>query len=191
MLQFDRMIYDAAGRLKGTRHDRAGAGEDHDECFSYDGGGRLVAAFTAMLSGAVSGGPQCAVTPNPGASGYQESFDVDDIGNVTVGPNGVYTYPTSGAGSVRPHAPFTAGTTTMVWDTQGRLSSSTSPTTSTTSGGGGGSGGGTPVCTSAVVYVERVSGCQCQLAVVFDGCRGPGPYRRVNLDGDCGVDGRL
>ncbi len=113
VLQRDRMIYDAAGRLKGTRHDRAGAGEDHDECFSYDGGGRLVEAFTAMLSGGVSGDPQCSVTPNPGTSGYQETFDLDDIGNLTVGPNGVYNYPTSGAGSVRPHAPEAAGTTTV------------------------------------------------------------------------------
>jgi len=84
----------------------AGAGDQH---LSYDSLSRLTLA----------NGPY-------GTSGTNASltYTYDELGNLTFNTQvGTYTYPTSGASSVRPHAVTMAGSNTYSYDANGNLSS--------------------------------------------------------------------
>ncbi|MBA3945260.1 MAG: RHS repeat-associated core domain-containing protein [Herpetosiphonaceae bacterium] len=97
--------YDNAGNVRSIQDNRAG----QTQTFSYDEQNRLT-------HGSTSGG----------ASGsYDESYTYDAIGNLKTKGAYSYTYPTSGPGSVRPHAVSsrTNGTTTYPYnyDTNGNM----------------------------------------------------------------------
>ncbi|MEK7425513.1 MAG: RHS repeat-associated core domain-containing protein [Actinomycetota bacterium] len=124
-LQYDTLVYDANGNLARNAHDRAGTSDDHTECYAYDGRNRLTTAYTTTnltaCSGYLAGGP----------AAYNYTYALDEIGNLTTSPAGAYTYPASGATSVRPHAPSTVGGSTFTWNNDGTLATKTAPTTST------------------------------------------------------------
>ena len=126
-VQQDSMVYDPVGNLLSVTHDQAGVGSDHSECFSYDARSRLVQAYTTVLTG---GAPCPAGSTVSGPGGYLTSLAVDEIGNLTQGPDGVYSYLASGAGSIRPHAPTATSNSTMVWNNDGTLATKTVTATS-------------------------------------------------------------
>jgi RHS repeat-associated protein len=121
-IQNDTYSYDSVGNLLGSAHDPTGTTSDHRECYRYDGRNRMVGAFTAPLA-------SCPVSPSaggPSGLAYNQTFTYNEIGNITSGPLGVYTYPVSGSGSIRPHAPTAVGTsTTAVWNADGTQASKT------------------------------------------------------------------
>jgi RHS repeat-associated protein len=78
----------------------------------------MISAFTNQTVGA---GASCAAGYQSGALGaYNESYTVNEIGNLTYGPAGAYTYPVSGANAVRPHAPTAAGGTSFTYSADGK-----------------------------------------------------------------------
>ena len=122
-LQNDTHWWDAAGNLTAVSHDRAGTAEDHTECYSYDAWFRLTTAYTNGTSGATA---SCVAPAGPGGPApLQASYGYDAIGNFTTGPAGSYTYPASGATSVRPHAPTQAGSNQLTWNADGSMATRT------------------------------------------------------------------
>ena len=112
ILQSDIHSYDAVGNLTRVVHDRAGTTSDHSECYGFDGRNRLTNAKTVNLAGACTG-------TVGGIGQYNQTFTIDEIANMTSGPLGTYTYPTSGATSTRPHAVTTAGPRTYTYNNNG------------------------------------------------------------------------
>jgi RHS repeat-associated protein len=96
-------------------HDMDGTANDHRECYSYDGRNNLVSAHTDAATAACGG----ALAGGPVSLAYNKAYAVNEIGNLTNGPAGTYTYPASGVGSVRPHAPSTVGGMSMTWNNDG------------------------------------------------------------------------
>jgi len=94
-LQQDSQFYFANGDLGAVMHDRAGVVADHGECYRYDGRSQLVLAWT---NNATPAAPSCEYAGPGGPSPYNQTFAVDEIGNITSGPAGTYSYPASGQG---------------------------------------------------------------------------------------------
>jgi RHS repeat-associated protein len=127
IFQADRYYQDTVGNITAISHNPDGTASDHTECFGYDPANRLTQAFTTSVLDNCAGGYNGA-GPNP----INESYTVDEIGNLTSGPAGSYTYNPSGAGSTRPHAPTQVGATTLGYDAAGRRTSATTAGIATT-----------------------------------------------------------
>jgi RHS repeat-associated protein len=150
--------YDNAGNVKNIKEVTAAGSTVSNQCFIYDPLRRLTEAWTTTAA-------TCQTTPSQAIVGgpdpYWTSYTYNSIGNRTTdtvhtpGGNTVrtYTYPTSGATSVRPHAASsvaitglnpgsdsygydqagntttrsiaTKPTQTLTWDPEGRLASVT------------------------------------------------------------------
>jgi RHS repeat-associated protein len=161
-----RYSYDPAGnltRVVNVQGAPANGAPTRTECFTYDTLDRLSTAWTATDS--------CAAAPSAATVGgptpYWTSWTFDQLGlrktqvqHTPSGPSGdtttSYTYPTSGAGTIRPHAlsststtgpagssstsyvynpagdtttrTLPAGNQTLAWTEDNRLSSVTTPT---------------------------------------------------------------
>ena len=100
------------GNIRVDTHYSSTAGVSHTECFSYDGRHRLVRGFTNNTTPSAA---NCTAASAGGPGVYDQTYVVDEIGNMTAGPAGATTYNTSGAGSVRPHAPTAAGVTAITY----------------------------------------------------------------------------
>ncbi|MEK7424380.1 MAG: hypothetical protein AAB131_11130, partial [Actinomycetota bacterium] len=120
VVQDDRYAYDAVGNVLRVAHDRPGTTDDHNECYGYDGRNRLVTAHTTTLATGA-----CSAANSSGPAPYNYSYAVDDIGNLTSGPAGSYTYNPSGTSSVRPHAPEQVGSIDLNWNPDGTLGNRT------------------------------------------------------------------
>jgi RHS repeat-associated protein len=128
----DTFTYDNNGNVTRVGHDPVGTTYDHDECYTIDGRNRMVHAYTTQL------GQSCSYTTinNGGTAPYNDLYPVNEIGNLTAGRAGTYTYPASGTNSVRPHAPNTVGATSYTYDALGRRATSTTAGVTTTYGWG-------------------------------------------------------
>ena len=127
-LQNDTFAYDATGNLTMNGHDRPGTASDHTECYQYNGRSQLTAAFTNTTTPPSA---NCAAPSPGGPAAYNVTYTIDEIGNLTTGPAGAYTYPASGATSTRPHAPSTTSTSTYTWNADGTLATRTTGATPT------------------------------------------------------------
>ena len=124
----DTFTYDASGNVTRVGHDPVGTIYDHDECYTIDGRNRMVHAYTTPLNQNCS---QTAMNTG-GTAPFNQNYSLNAIGNLTSGPAGSYTYPTSGVNSVRPHAPSTIGSTTYTYDQLGRRKTSVASGVTTT-----------------------------------------------------------
>ncbi|HEY3139485.1 MAG TPA: RHS repeat-associated core domain-containing protein, partial [Acidimicrobiales bacterium] len=112
--------YDKAGNVTERNTDLNGAA--FRECFKYDQRSRLTDAFTtAPVSNCQTG------ARGTGANPYNHAYTYSPDGNITTRTEGgstiTYTYPASGAASVRPHVPTAAGSNTYTWNNNGNLAS--------------------------------------------------------------------
>ncbi len=95
--------YDAVGNVLCVTDGSNGA---NTQSFSYDHLNRLVGAHLGSC--------------NPGT--YEMTYSYNEIGNMTSNSQvGSYTYPASGASSVRPHAVTSAGPNTYAYDANGNM----------------------------------------------------------------------
>lgn len=130
-LQADAMAYDVNGNITLNSHDRPSTVNDHTECFTYDGINRLTRGFT---NNTVGSGANCNAPSSGGPAAYDQSYTYNEINNFATGPAGAYTYPTSGAAAVRPHAPATAGSAAFTYRPDGTMNTRTVAGTTTTYG---------------------------------------------------------
>jgi RHS repeat-associated protein len=131
-VQNDDYAYDNDSNIVRIEHDTpdfaaAGYTGIQRECFTYDAQSRLTRSWTRDADFG------CDLTsPNPdneGPAPYDLSYEFagtnGKIGNMTAMVDNKtsvttpYTYPSSGAGSVRPHAPTAVGSKSYVWDANG------------------------------------------------------------------------
>jgi RHS repeat-associated protein len=126
IFQYDKYWYDNDGNISAIAHDPDGTTSDHTECFAYNPVGQLEYANTTSILNNCSGGYN-GLGPNP----YIADYNYNEIGNITTGPAGTYTYPT-GSSATRPHAPTAAGSTSYTYDAAGRRATSTTDGVTTT-----------------------------------------------------------
>jgi len=95
-------------------------GQGEDRCFGYDALSRLMRAYAS------TNGCDGTADVVPAGNGFDNQWAYDAIGNITSAtgagtPGGAYSYTGSGG----PHAVNTAGSTSLVYDVQGNLTSRT------------------------------------------------------------------
>ncbi|HEY2670856.1 MAG TPA: RHS repeat-associated core domain-containing protein, partial [Rugosimonospora sp.] len=124
-VQNDEYRYDPAGDVASVTDHVAGQAQ----CFGYDGRHRLTTAYT-------NGGDCSNPADTAGPAPYNLTYSYDGAGNLTAtGSNGTtttYTYPSQGAGAVRPHAVSAVGANSYTYDPNGELAARTVAGTTST-----------------------------------------------------------
>lgn len=129
-VQDDIYSYDLVGNILRVQ-DRT---TNQSQCSTYDTHNRLAASWTTSAPDCSSG---IAGADNTGPDPFAQQYTYDLTGNITSATTGAttrtYTYPTPGAGSVRPQAVTSIGSDTYAYDDNGNQKTRTVAGTTTTS----------------------------------------------------------
>jgi RHS repeat-associated protein len=105
-------------RRRGRRNARDGVRGDVGD------GARVASRLTRAFTNA-SLNSNCVNFSIGGPGSFDKSYAYNTANNMSTGPAGTYAYPAGGIGSVRPHAPTSAGPSTMTYNADGTTASRT------------------------------------------------------------------